>query len=101
MDTNISINLRIAGRNYPIRTVAGNEEIYRKAGKIIDDKLKEYKARYSGGIGDTQDLLAMVAFFSMVEKLLSETDKQEFESYVSQKITRINQMMADAVLFNL
>ena len=99
--SNIPIKIRIAGRNYPIRTKPENEEMYRKAQKIIEDKIEEFRNQYSGGIGDTQDLLAMVAFFAMIEKLLAEAGTKDFENQVSEKITRINQLMADAVLFNL
>ncbi|MBC8110298.1 MAG: cell division protein ZapA [Verrucomicrobia bacterium] len=100
-DQEVSIKIKIAERDYPVKITAKNEEIFRKAGKIINDKLTEYKKKYGSNVKDNQDLLAMVALFSMIEKLSTEDEKQDFEKHITDKVTHINRLMADAVLFNL
>ncbi len=54
-----SITVNIADRNYKLTIGRQEEEIVRKAVKLINDKLKEFASSYA--FKDKQDLLAMVA----------------------------------------
>ena len=56
----LSIKIRIADREYPIRTAVSGEERLRKAGKEINDMMSTLKAQF-GDLDDKQDLLAMIA----------------------------------------
>ena len=46
------------------------EEKIRAAGKLINEKIKHYRGQF--GINDKQDLLAMVAFDCLVDKMADE-----------------------------
>ena len=55
-----TINIKIAERFYPLKIdKEEDEERIRKAGKLIDDRLFQYKQRYNDK--DVQDFLALVA----------------------------------------
>jgi len=55
-----SIKIIIAGREYPFKIEKEeHEERIRKAGRIIEDRLSEYKQRFSDR--DMQDFLALEA----------------------------------------
>jgi cell division protein ZapA (FtsZ GTPase activity inhibitor) len=55
----IRINIKIAGRNYPLTIQTAEEEYVRKAAETINNKIREYADSFSAQ--DSQDLLAIVA----------------------------------------
>ena len=60
MTEKLSINIKIDGRNYPLKVDRDKEEKYRKAAKIINDIVLQYRQKYH--TSDSQDVLAMTAF---------------------------------------
>jgi hypothetical protein len=54
----IPINVLIADRTYRVKINSGDEEAVRKALKVINDKIFEYKNQFAGK--DMQDYIAMV-----------------------------------------
>lgn len=93
--SNLSLKIKIADREYPIKAPASEEERLRNAGKVINDKLRMYKTQF--GIDDKQDLLAMVAIECMVEKIRSEEDKTGVTSVISEKIERLDSLITSAL----
>jgi len=55
----LSIKVQIAERFYPLKIKRQDEEKIRKAAKLINDKVLQYKQRYTDK--DTQDFVAMAA----------------------------------------
>jgi len=92
----LSIKIKIAEREYPMKVKRDEEEKVRAAGKLINEKLKLYKEQF--GIDDKQDLLAMVAFDSVVQKQTSEEDHQEVDQTLFDKVSHLNQMVSQAIL---
>lgn len=88
----LSIKLKIGDREYPMRVKAEEEERIRLAGKLINEKLKQYRERF--GIDDKQDLLAMVAFESMVDKLRIEAKADHIDDAIHEKISELNQLIS-------
>jgi cell division protein ZapA len=68
----LSIKLNIADRYYPLKIDARDEERIRRAGKMINEKILQYKQRYIDK--DNQDFLAMAAL-QFVIKYLEVEDK--------------------------
>jgi cell division protein ZapA len=91
----LSIKLRIADREYPMKVRKDEEERVRAAGKSINDKLKSYREQY--GLEDHQDLLAMVAFDHTIQKLIFEEKNVSLDSGVSEKVTHLNNLLAQAL----
>ena len=84
----LAIKIKIGEREYPMRVNASEEERLRVAGKLINEKLKKFRDTF--GIEDRQDLLAMVAFDCMVEKLKSENLQTEISQEIENKIQNLN-----------
>ena len=91
----LSIKVKIADREYPMKVDARDEENIRKAGKIINERLRSYRERF--GIDDKQDLLAMVAFDSTVEKLKVEGETHQMDDNIEHKIEKLNQLISEAL----
>jgi cell division protein ZapA (FtsZ GTPase activity inhibitor) len=59
MEDMLSIKVQISERFYPLKVKRQDEEKIRKASKLINDKVLQYKQRYTDK--DTQDFMAMAA----------------------------------------
>jgi cell division protein ZapA (FtsZ GTPase activity inhibitor) len=94
MNDELSINITIADRRYPMRIKRNDEEKIRKAAKIINERILQYQERYNGK--DNQDFLAMsaVQLATQVLDLMQDNDKEplltqigeinkELENYLS------------------
>ena len=90
----LSIKLKIADREYPMRVEPDEEELIRKTGKIVNEKIKEFKSQF--GIDDKQDLLAMVAFDSMVEKLKAQVGDSSDE-LLQEKLANLNALISQSL----
>jgi cell division protein ZapA len=92
----LSIRIKIGDREYPMKVSAAEEEKVRRAGKLINEKMRAYTARF--GLHDKQDLLAMVAFDCIVERLETEskTVVKEDEA-LSNKLDHLNNLLSQVV----
>jgi cell division protein ZapA len=90
----LSIKIKIGDREYPMRVDAADEERIRRAGKMINEKIKAYKNQF--GIDDKQDLLAMVAFDCAVERMRSEETNSGTDQGVVEKISYLNNLLSQA-----
>ena len=72
MDDKLSIRVNVADRYYPLKVERENEEKIRKAARMINEKVLQYKQRYTDK--DVQDFLAM-ASLQYVIKLTEEEEK--------------------------
>ncbi len=91
----LSIKLKIADREYPMKVRPQDEERVRKAGKSINERLRSYRERF--GIDDKQDLLSMVAFDCLIEKLEVEEKKYGTDETILEKIDDLNQRLGQAI----
>ena len=77
MEEKLPIKVQIAERFYPLKIERKDEEKIRKAAKLINDKLLQYKQRYTDK--NAQDFLAMAAL-QFVIQLLDCESKQNLVS---------------------
>jgi cell division protein ZapA len=91
----LSIKIRIADREYPMKVVREEEERVRAAGKLINEKLKSYREQY--GLEDKQDLLAMVAFDIMLSKLTQDEKSQGSDDGIVDKVSHLNNLLTQAL----
>lgn len=91
MTEKLSINIKIDGRNYPLKVDRENEEKYRKAAKIINDIVLQYRQKYL--TSDSQDILAMTAF-QFVLKTIDLEEKVE-RSPLFDELKKLNEDLGD------
>lgn len=91
----LSVRIKIGDREYPMKVHPSEERNIRMAGRLINDKMKAYESNF--GIHDKQDLLAMVAFDAVVEKMRAGDKLQHDNSEVAHHITEINQVLASVL----
>jgi cell division protein ZapA len=93
--TELSISIPIADRTYRLAVDKTHEELFRKAAKLIDKRIKDYSTNYA--YKDKQDLLAMVALeyatgYLQNDLLLSEKEEEWIE-----KLLAIDQALEEQV----
>ena len=93
MDDKLSIRVNVADRYYPLKVERENEEKIRKAARMINEKVLQYKQRYTDK--DVQDFLAM-ASLQYVIKLTEEEENLE-KDYLPDALKELIQKI-DAVL---
>jgi cell division protein ZapA (FtsZ GTPase activity inhibitor) len=74
MDDKLSIRVNVADRYYPLKVESENEERIRKAARMINEKVLQYKQRYVDK--DIQDFLAMAAL-QYVIRLIEIEDNED------------------------
>ena len=95
MTGNLSIRIKIGDREYPLKANALEEERLRKAGKIINEKIKTFRDKF--GIDNMQDLLAMVAFDCQVNAMKLEEQEVETNQIISSRLNSIEELVVSAV----
>ena len=79
MDDKLSIRVSVAERFYPLKINRADEEKIRKAARLINEKVLQYKQRYTDK--DLQDFLAMAALQFVIRLIESDgnTDVMPFQ----------------------
>ena len=86
MDEKLSIRLNIADRYYPLKVDRNEEERLRKAAKLINDRILQYKQKYTSK--EAQDFMAMVSLQFATKYL--ECEEKLDESPIIEKISNLN-----------
>lgn len=89
----LSVRIKIADREYPMKVSLEDEAKVRQAGKLINEKLKGYRDQF--GIDDKQDLLAMVAFDCLMERMQSNSSDHHIDESVMNKVNYLNHILSD------
>ncbi len=91
MTEKLSINIKIDGRNYPLKVDRDQEGKYRKAAKIINDIILQYRQKYLNS--DSQDFLAMTAFQFVVKNI--ELEEKVDQSPMYDELKRLDEELGD------
>ena len=91
MDDKLSININIADRLYPLRVDRLDEEGIRKAAKIINEKVAQYKQKYASK--DLQDCLAMETLQFVIQKF--EAEKRMDNSPLVDELEVMNDFLSE------
>ena len=94
MDEKLSIRINIADRFYPLKIDRNDEEKIRKAARSINEKVLQYKQKYTEK--DTQDYLAMAAL-QFVMKVIDGDDFNR-DSEIYEKIQELDNEL-ESVLY--
>jgi len=93
MDEKLSIRINIADRYYPLKIERNDEEKIRKAAKMINDKIFQYKTKYADK--DIQDFLAMAALQFVIK--LSEMEGKDENTELFSRIQKLNESLDELV----
>lgn len=98
MADKLSINININGRVYPLKIDRDEkeEERIRKAAKMINDIILEYKKKYVNQ--DAQDFLAMTAFQFVLKNL--KLEEQSDESPLVEEIRLMDEQLSEFLSLN-
>jgi cell division protein ZapA (FtsZ GTPase activity inhibitor) len=91
MDDKLSIKINIAEQYYPLRVNRNEEERIRKAARLINDKLLQYKQAYTES--DVKDFLAMVSLHFATKFL--ELEEQMNENPIKEELAELNESIED------
>ncbi len=91
MEDKLSINVNIADRYYPLKVERTDEEKIRKAAKLINEKVLQYKQRYSDK--DVQDFLAMAAL-QYVTKYVELEKKNDITPFL-ESVKELNEELSE------
>jgi cell division protein ZapA (FtsZ GTPase activity inhibitor) len=87
MDDKLSIRVNVADRYYPLKIEREDEEKIRRAARMINEKVLQYKQRYTDK--DVQDFLAMAAL-QYVIKLIDDEEKL-IDDYLPETLKELTQ----------
>ncbi len=87
----LSISIMIADRPYKLVIDKEQEELVRRAAKLIEKRIKEYSGSYA--YKDKQDLVAMVALEFTTSFLQNEKNVSEDETEVDQKLEEMDKAL--------
>jgi len=91
MDDKLSIKVNVADRYYPLKIERRDEEKIRKAARLINEKVVQYKQRYMDK--DSQDFLAMAAL-QFVTRVI-EMEERVDVSPLGQKLQDLNEELEE------
>ena len=91
MDDKLSIKVNVADRYYPLKIERKDEEKIRKAARLINEKVLQYKQRYLDK--DVQDFLAMAAL-QFVTRVIEMEDKFDI-SPLEQQLQDLNEELEE------
>lgn len=91
MDDKLSIKVNLAERYYPLKIDREDEEKIRRAARLINEKVLQYKQKYADK--DTQDFLAMAALQFVIKVM--ETEDQGISSQFEDKVKEISDLAGD------
>jgi cell division protein ZapA (FtsZ GTPase activity inhibitor) len=93
MEDKLSIHIKIAEREYPLKIERNDEEKIRKAAKTINDRIYQYKQKYANK--DIQDLLAMAAL-QLATKVI-EGEMKSVDSSLSDELRDLNEGLVEYI----
>jgi len=95
MDDTFTINLYIADKHYPLRIKRSEEELVRKAARLINDKIALYRSHFKMDESelDIKDLLAMAACQVAIQALKAE--ERTDNGPIAESIIQLNKELED------
>ncbi|WP_131535801.1 cell division protein ZapA [Pedobacter nototheniae] len=84
----ISIKITISDRIYPLKVNMEEEEIVRRAAKMINERIKDYQENYA--VRDKQDLLSMSLLHYATAVLRTENKAQNQDTAVADKVEELD-----------
>ena len=85
------IKIKISDREYNLRVDPKDEELLKTAARSINEKIKQQKEKFN--LNNNQDLLAMIAFNSVVENIKMQNHAEKIDD----RLDAINRQISEAL----
>ena len=92
----LSINIHIAGRSYPLTVDETEEETVRLAGKLIQEKLMQYAKQFN--LKDQRDALAMLTLELATENLRLKEKVHQSDTLLDKELLAMQELLAKVQL---
>ncbi len=83
----IKIHINLAGRQYPIKVLPEQEEMIRKAGKFLEQRINEVEKIFE--ISDIQDILSIILIEMASELMLEKENKEKNTQLINDKLDQL------------
>jgi len=93
MEDKLSIKVNVADRFYPLKIDRRDEEKIRRAAKMINEKVLQYKQRYTDK--DVQDFLAMAALQFVIKVI--DSDNRLDDSHIMEELKELNAELGEYI----
>lgn len=87
----ITINIEIADRRYPLKIARADEEQLRKASALINERMRSFSRHYS--FKDMQDQLALIALQFATTSLKYESELAFSDQHLKRKLVELNTLL--------
>lgn len=87
----LSIKVNIANRSYPLTVQADEEEMVRRAAKLINDKLKDLQQLFA--VKDMQDMLSMISLEIANELIRLKNTHSREQELLQKEVQQLQQML--------
>ena len=89
----ITINITLLDRPYRLSVARADEEKVRKAGNLINERIKYYSKHYA--YKDVQDLLSMTALQFATSTVKYESERAYMDQDLGQKLNELNSLLSE------
>lgn len=89
----LAITVKIADRPYRMTVKAEEEEIIRKAARLINEKINEYANTYA--FNDNQDLLAMVSLWFATTSLKVQDEAGNTSTELVESLKALEKLLSE------
>ncbi len=93
MDDKLSIKVNLVDRSYPLKIDRKDEEKIRKAARLINERVLQYKQRYAEK--DNQDFLAMAALQFVIKNI--EFEEEMNDQHLFDKLVEITDRLEEYI----
>lgn len=83
----LSIKIRVADMEYSMKIPPEEEEGLRRAGQVINDKIKSYREQF--GLIDSNYMMGMIALDAMANKFKAEAANTSVDSTIEKSIDNL------------
>ena len=84
------IRIKIAERDYPMTVTAEQEARLRQAGRVLNERIKQFRDAY--GLPD-QDVLSMIALDAVADLLLAEQQRDAATGGFHQRLEHLHDLL--------
>ncbi|MDD2345549.1 MAG: cell division protein ZapA [Bacteroidales bacterium] len=94
----LGITVKVLDREYKLTIKREDEEVVRKALKLIETRIEDYAKRYA--FKDKQDLLSMVVLQYVINSIKLGNKQEYLDNHINQKLNDIDSILDEHLMIN-